>query len=310
MNIHEYRTLLANRGALRQLLQDLPNDEVIGRHSLETHLQEVEKELKIYQGYSPKLISALLMFRGGPVEGNQSIQANFGSQVIKKFTTAVTTVGASLRSPLRHNGRVPYSQDYQMSITRLVQGSFGFELEAKLTQPLLYGETTPLEQALERFREILEGSVATREKLEETISENDPRALKSVYEFLKTIDDHQATCSLEMSGKIFRFRNVHQVRRSKERLHLAHVQEGEVTLVGWFRGFLPNELKAALDTTGLHGVSEAVSLRVFPEVAEAVDINALLGRPVQVTLLTRRIGRGPLRYTAVIQCTELDHRES
>ena len=137
MNVHEYRFLLADRSALRELLKDIPSEDVIDRHSLEGRLRLVEQELEAYEGFSHHLVNAFLTFGGRPVKDHHSIMADFGLKATKAFADAVDRVGASLHGPLAAMGPVPHRDKHELVITRMVHGSLGFELEAADTRPVL-----------------------------------------------------------------------------------------------------------------------------------------------------------------------------
>ena len=130
MNVHEYRFLLADRSALRELLKDIPSEDVIDRHSLEGRLRLVEQELEAYEGFSHHLVNAFLTFGGRPVKDHHSIMADFGLKATKAFADVVDRVGASLHGPLAAMGPVPHRDKHELVITRMVHGSLGFELEA------------------------------------------------------------------------------------------------------------------------------------------------------------------------------------
>ena len=137
MNVYEYRFLLADRGALLELLDATPPEDVIDRQSLEERLRQVEQELKSYEDFSHHLINAHLTFRGRPVRDHHSIRADFGLKATQAFANAVALIGASLHGPLAATGPVPRREQHELVITRMVHGSLGFELEAADTRPSL-----------------------------------------------------------------------------------------------------------------------------------------------------------------------------
>ena len=53
MNVHEYRFLLSERRTLRRLISEASTGNVFGRMSLQFRLEEVEKQLKAFEGFSP-----------------------------------------------------------------------------------------------------------------------------------------------------------------------------------------------------------------------------------------------------------------
>ena len=303
MNVHEYRFLLSEQGTLKKLISQASPGNVIGRMSLESRLRQVEKELEEYEGHSPRLVNARLTFRGKPVVESKGIYADFGADATRVFAESVTRIGAGWRSSLSSRGPIPNAAEYQLLITGTVAGSFGFRLEDAAQQPALYGQSTPVELAIRKVKEILKASVATDEELSDAISDTDRRALDSVQTFLKKMADSEAVCALELQGDEFRFLDVAQVRRSENRLSNDNIQETDVTLSGQFQGFLPNSRRAefllsAADADFLQeAIGTVVSGRVEPAVDDSVDVNEILNQEVTIEARTRRVGHGRPRYT-------------
>ena len=163
MNRQQHRFLLSQQATLNKLLSQTEESEVIVRMSLESRLQEVEEELEAYEGLSSRLVNASLTFRGSPVMSRHGIDASFGTDAVKSFANAVSLVGASEHAPLAATGRVPHQEDYRLLITNIVRGSFGFQVEEAAQQPAFAGESTPVEMAIERVKDIFEASVGTDE---------------------------------------------------------------------------------------------------------------------------------------------------
>lgn len=302
MNIHDYRFLLADRGAPQKLLANIPAEDVIDRQSLEGRLRQVQAELEAYKDYSPRLVNAHLTFGGRPVRDHHSIKADFGTQAVQAFAKAVARIGASQYGHWAARRPVPNQERYALVITRLVPRSLGFELEAADTHPTLLEDMHPVAQAFRQILAILEASAASAadEQLAEAISEIDSRAREAVCSFLQLVADHEAVCAFAVDGRKFQFRETEQVRSSQQRLDGDNIQEEEVTLHGRFKGFLPKrrvaELHIDLDLPE-DDPETIVHPRVYPAVTDEVDINAILGQPVRVKARRWRVGHGRSRYT-------------
>ena len=310
MNVHDYRFLLSEQGALQKLIAQSSPENMIGRMSLESRLSWVEEELDAYKEFSPDLVDARLTFQGRPVIGSRAIHADFGSAAIGAFAEAVTRIGASQRSPLASSGPIPDREDYQVLITGVASGSFGFQIEDASQQPAFAGESTPVEHAIERVKEILEASVGTDDQLLEAIAETDRRALDAVQDFLRTLTEYSAVCALEFRGEEFRFRDPEQIRRSESRLGEDNVLENDVEFTGRFQGFLPKSRRAefsivATDVSFLRDFVGTVSAgRVESKVVESIDINDILNLEVKIKARTKRVGEGRPRYT-ITSCATL-----
>ena len=200
-------------------------------------------------------------------------------------------------------GRVPHQEDYRLMITNTARGSFGFQFEEASQQPAFADESTPVEIAIAQVKEILEASVGTDEELSEAIADTDQRALGGIRNFLKIVADNGAVCSLEFGGDAFRFVNTDQVRRSEDRLSEDNIKEDDVTLTGYFEGFLPNSRRAEfhVEEADVDFLDEAIgtviSGKVEPEVDDVIgDINEILKQEVRIDAHTRRVGDGRPRY--------------
>ncbi len=302
MNVREYRSLLSEKNHLQDLIARTSEGNVLGRMSLQARLQKVEEKLAAYLDYSPRLVKALLTFRGPPVVANLGIDPKFGGDASKTFSESVATVGASLSHVLPSRGKIPNRDDFRLMITGTTTGSFGFQIEDASQQPALAGQSTPVEVAIGRVKEILEASVGTDEELVDAIADADRRALDSIQHFLKVVADNDATCALEFKGDIFRFRDAFQVRRSQERLSNDNIREDEVTLEGQFQGFLPQGRRAEFRVSAAEpqylqaAIGTVIAGRVAPTSTEAVNINTILEQEVTITAQTRRVGEGRPRY--------------
>lgn len=308
LSVHDYRSLVSERETLRRLIEQSSKSNVIGRLSLERRLAEVRAELEGYVGHSARLISASLTFSGEPVTESRGIRADFGSIAVREFSNAVALVGASERSPLPAAGRVPHASEYKLMITGTVLGSFGFRVEDASGQLPLAGETTPVERAIRRVKEILKASLGTAEELEHAIGETDARAVKALGAFVKRVADNAAVCALEFDGEAFGFRDLSQVRGSADRLCRLNVDEVHGELVGRFEGYLPHAGSAEfrIDTAMIDLEIDIrdglITGKVDRTVAEAVEISRLIGQVVRVAVRMRRIGAGRPRYT-FLECS-------
>ena len=181
-----------------------------------------------------------------------------------------------------------------MLITGTAIGSFGFELEERVENDTLpTGDTSPVEEALEHAKAILKATQGTDEDLAEAISGTDLRALGGAREFVRTLANGEALCSLEFGKEPFRFLDVGAVQRSEKRLSLDTIHEEEETLAGAFDGVLPHRrtFEFRLNDTG-----EIVSGKVGGAIANAAEINGFLCRSARITVRSTRVGNGRPRY--------------
>ena len=303
MNVHDYRFLLAEQATLNQLLDEIAESDVISMMSLRARLEAVEGQLADYQGSSARLRTARLTFKGRPVLGGRGILMDFVSDASKAFANAVTVVGSSLTAPVAPTGRVPNAERFQLAITGIAYGSFGFEIEEASPQMSFNDTPTPVEVAISKVKGILSASVGTDEDLSEAVADTDRRALSSVQQFLKQVADGGAAFTLTHDGDEFDFVDAAQVRRSESRLSADNIREDDTTISVRFMGFFPFRPWAQLLIVGADAeylsneVGQITTARVESSVAEQVDINSILNRDQQITVHTRRVGTSRPRYT-------------
>ena len=236
MNVHEYRFLLSERGALNGFLSRLEPSQIITRKSLEYRLSEVEEELKAYEGRSPEVAQARVTFRGKPVSGARGVSSRFFSESLKRFSVAAHYVGASgrIRTPLSSAGIVPHGKDYELLLAGALRGSSGFRVEDASGIPAMEGADTPVGEAIGKVKAILEASKEGGEQLSATTTGVDARALRAVEKFLRLVADGGAGLSLEFRMDICEFADAAQVSQSADRL--AKAADARAAQVGHVRG--------------------------------------------------------------------------
>jgi hypothetical protein len=158
MNHQEFVHLLAERGALHQMLGELPPDDILTRSGLAARLEELEEQLANVPQKGRAPAQARLTFRGRPVVGGYGIVAEFGTKATGAFTNAVVKVGAALSGPPAATGPVPQRDQSQLLITSTAIGSFGFELTEYRPGQVLFEEETTTSRALELTRELLQST--------------------------------------------------------------------------------------------------------------------------------------------------------
>ena len=307
MDAIRHRFLLSEQAALNDLISRAPKSSVITRSSLASRLRDVEDELEQYEGLSPHLMEAELVFRGAPVSGSEGIWGDFGGMAVSDFSKAVMSVGASSVGTLSATGPVAGADRYRLLITGVTRGSFGFQIREESAQSAMFGESTDVELAVEQVKRILEASVGTDEQLAEAITNSDQRALGGIQTFLRTVSDHDAVCSLSYKGAVFSFNDPQQVKRSYERLGADYIKEYDVVLVGQFLGFFPVNPRAQFRITGgditiAEGQQGQVIIApVEPGMMDATGADTiqrlpLTERTVRVAARARSVGSGRPRY--------------
>lgn len=296
MNTQEYKFLLAERSTVERLLEDIPADDVLERSGLEARLEELRENLAIAGPPGRDPARARLTFRGRPVIAHHGIFAEFGANATRAFTDAVANVAAALSGPLARRGRVPNREESQMLITSTAIGSFGFELEEYRGEQLDFGDESPVAQALDLTRNLLQSTLGSDDELADWAAGTDPRALDAMRSFLELLASNEAVCTLECNDKVFRFSDVGQVRQSAQRLGHDNLHEEPMQLAGEFQGVLP---KARTFEFRLAESGDVIRGKVGLAIPAPDVINRHLYQPTTIEVLATRVANGRPRYALI-----------
>lgn len=288
--------LIAERDALRSMLDDIPIEDVIDRGGLQAKLDAVTA-LLAHQAAEREPARAKLTFVGRPVIGTRGIFADFGMKAVNGFTEAIAAIAASLTAPLNAMGPIPGRDQHQLLITNTARGSFGFELEEIPNQVQLpLDESSLVEQALGKTQALFAASAGIDdEALAEAVSEVDPRALDRIRSFMSTLVEYEAACALQLgSGGYFRFDGPGQIRRSLERLSAENVHEKTSEIRGWFEGVLPNKRRTF--EFRLESGKDVIVGRLGPAVKQPELINQHLNKLCTISVSVTSVGKGRPKY--------------
>lgn len=292
--------LVAERGFLQARLHALPGTALLTRRGLQSRLQQVTGELDRLPEPLRAPAKAQITFNGRPVVGTHGIAAAFGATAIHAFVEAVTAVAASLTSTLRAMGPIPGRDQNQLLITGTALGSFGFELEERGNGELPLDETTAVGDALARTLDLLRSSAnEDDEALADAAEGLDRRALDKVRNFVSALADDDAVCTLQYSGRVFRFADSGQVRRSQNQLSADNLNEERRVIAGRFEGVLPT--RRTFEFRDANG--ELVVGKIDPAVTDPHAINEHLDELVDVSMLVTRAGEGRPRYLLLVDPT-------
>jgi len=294
MNRNEHLHLLAERSELQRILAGIPEEDRLTRGSFAARLEDVEEQLASTPPPVRSPARARLTFRGRPVIGHHGVFAEFGTKATNAFADTVAKVAAALSGPLSPMGPIPNREESQLLITSTAVGSFGFELEEyRPSGQLDFGEESVAGQALEMTKSLLQSTVGTDDELADSAAGTDPRAVEALRTFLDLLAANEAICLLEHEEKVFRFRDVGEVRRAVERLGQDNLREEQTHLAGEFQGVLP---KGRTFEFKLADTGEVVRGKVGPAIADPDVINRHLHQATTIDVLATRVGNGRPRY--------------
>ena len=290
----DYRFLRAELGELDYLLSITPGSAVIDRMSLEGRRSQVVEELKANPPPARWPASVRLAFNGKPVADREGIYADFAGKAVGAFAEAVTSLAASSQTPLGERGVIPGRERYRLLVTGTSTGSFGFEVEEVLEEGSVSPEASPVELAIEQAKGILESLNGDEEAIAEAIADTDERAIHDLRDFLKVMADNEAVCSLSFKNDVFRFRSIGDVQAGLHSLQQENLHEGERTMLGRFRGFLPQGRRAEFEESE---TGEVHACRVDRAMRNAEAINEVLGQSVVAQVRYRQVGNSRTHYT-------------
>lgn len=294
MNANHYARLSSEINALRELLSEIPEENVIDRMGLEYRLEDAIKKLELSNPYHINK-TAKLTFRGNPVIGSEGISASFAAKATSLFTESVAAIAASLTGALHFRGPIPDKQLNQLMITGTAIGSFGFEFELpRLDASDLCPEPSIVEKAVNGVRELFQvAATGTDDDLSNIVDEIQPRAVKKTHEFLCFLSEQDAWCGLEFDNHFFKFSSRSQLEKATERLNDNNIHEVDVYFDGKFDGLLPSIRSFDFKTID----NELIKGKVSKEILNIQEINEkMLFKHVTVKLKVTRIGESAPKY--------------
>lgn len=295
MNALMYENISSEIKQLKQLLDQIPEENVIDRLGLKNRLIAAERRLGTTNPYHLSK-SAKLTFRGAPVVGSESISANFAARATKLFSDAVAAVSAGLSGPLHFSGPIPNNNTNQLMITGTAIGSFGFEFELpKVNNFDLCPEQSIVEKAVDGIRDLFEISAqGSDDQLNDLVEEIHPRAIGIIHDFLSFLSEQNAKCGLEFNNKFFRFFDDQQLQKSIHRLDHENIKETEISFNGSFRGILPEsrsfEFRSEID-------NELIKGKISKDIKNSESISASwLFKSVRVKFTVITIGNSRPKF--------------
>lgn len=294
MNIDEYKAIASEIRLLEEMLDELPEGEVIERIGFEHRLAEAKKRIAAVK---PESIchKAVVTFRGEPVIGSHGIVADFAAKAAGAFTDAVAAVATGLVENMRYTGPIPNREHNQLLITGMAVGSFGFEFELPKTAAVddLFPERSNAEAALNKiqllFRLSAEGN---DDSLTELVEEIHPRAVRKAVDFLQVLRERKAWCAFSFKKNYFRFDGKEQVGAVIERLSEENIHETDKNYPGELQGVLPKSR-----TFEFKSRDSILLGKIGPDIEDADLLNRdYLHKPCRITLHITKVGQGRPRY--------------
>lgn len=290
---------------LESIIGELDEDDPFTRVSFEQRLEQVRQELDELESTEQRLASSALIFEGEPVHGDEGIEANFGTSVVKQYRDLVAATFGELSAEggLSNRGRFPGMRDAKLLITEVIHGnSVGFELKEQPTETRELVQTG-LHQAVERASQLLEDAAYHEEEFMEALTDHDERVLKKLKSFFQRIDSGGATLRL-VSDAVDTTFDASAISRGLERVSETQIEVQQVQRDGKLLGILPRAGKFEFysDETLIDGrvADELTQSQLVAWIEEFIDRSCRA--TFQVKTVTRH-GRSTQKFT-LLEVTE------
>lgn len=290
-----YRHLLAERNSLEQMIASASNPNSMSIKSLKIRLKKVADEIN---AINPLFLTkkAVITFRGKPVNGSKSINADFSAKALEGLTDMVASVTASANHTLHYHGVIPNKNQHTLQITGVAVGSFGFEfaLPAAPQDELFDRQKNDTADTLTHIQTLLQyGMTGTDEQISDLIEKIHPRAMSKVAEFLTLMQNQEALFALQFDNITTRIETNEQLLGLIERFSQDNIQEGDETYHGSFIGLLPKTRTFEFEDDN----KSIIKGKISSQVPNPADINKeYLNKPVTVLFHTTRFGDAKPKY--------------
>ena len=291
--------LNADAATTRALLNQLADEDILGRLSLGYQQDEFDRQLKEAEGAPDTLASTALYFGGRPVIGSIGIEADFASEVLADYKDLIVKVWATTENDVASRGPVPDQASAKLHVTSLLRGSMGFlieEIDLKAT-PMF---PTPLKLAADAAADLVI-SVA-RESDEQFTAQLEglhPRVFLSVQHLYNLLHKSEAVLRLVDSHQD-ELLNRDSIDKGYVRLEQAQMEESEIKVEGLLQGIIPEGARFEFRLR----TGQLIEGSVAPTMSEAyltrLERDQAIGKYFNARIQqkdVRRFGRTTTKYT-------------
>ncbi|MDO4583704.1 MAG: hypothetical protein Q4D62_06330 [Planctomycetia bacterium] len=262
----------------------------LDRAGIEREIEQLEECLKKLEAQEPlEPFRATIAFNGPQVQSNRGIQVDFATTALSRYTGAIKAVGKELGGIQRDRAK-----QFDMQVTNVSKGSFGFVLEPMPTeQQTLYNDTL-LSQAIEKTNEIL---LASAEKdddaVTEAISDFSDATISTIHGFAKFLSENESTCYIGIRNRKVPISGLDIIEK---RLDIKNIEEKTEKFLGNFEGILPHSRKFEFRTEEF-SIDGNISNKIEENLTKWME--AFFGKKVQIEVFTRQVGSGKKSYTII-----------
>jgi hypothetical protein len=282
--------IAAELSGIEQLLRSLPEEDALGRMSLNVRRQQVLEQLEHLGEQRSTLASTALFFGGKPVIGSRGIQAEFASKVLDGYRDSVINMWASAEGEVASRGPVPDQDSARLHVTELLHGSVGFLIE-EIDLKALPLFPSPLKKAADAIDDLIV-SVAKEsdENFERELEQLHPRVFRAVERLIKDLHQAEATIRVvdESRDEILTSQDVD---KAYVRLEATNIEEDQFTDDGLLIGLLPYGERFEFQRPG----GQLITGKVSPSLSEIYLKRLLEEQAVnkwwKATILRREVRR-------------------
>lgn len=263
----EYDQLSADLASVDSILENIPEDDVLGRIGFEARKHDLELQLRDLEAHEEHRAAVALFFGGEPVRGSLGIKSEFAGEALGRFQDMVAKILAQRQiGNLGQRGIVPHREQATLHLTGVVHGSFGLvlqELQDEPQDPLL---ATELKLATEEAARLV--SIFADEdddRFTAALVDSDPRIVNAVGKFVDFIGDNSASVRL-VSNEIDRAFSAELIVHAAERFRITQIEEIDVELKGELLGLLPEAHRFEFREAPIGRIIDGA---VAPEIASA-----------------------------------------
>lgn len=279
----QVRAMKANLAATSLLLERSPAGDILGRLALESRKRSLEDELASLASEPRNLAEVTLFFSGEPVKGSHAIDATFATKSLSAYQELLTKqLSFNNRGKLSGRGPVPQKDAAKLDIVGLARGSFGFTLmEHDENGPPLF--RSDLAGATDQVNSLIVGTAASEDTYSTSIDKVDERVFISLREFIKTLDDSNASLRIVDDVRDTQLTR-QQIAIARERLFKTQKTVETVKWTGRLVGVTPFERHFEFQRPGELLISGSFGPLISQEFLERIEgDNAFLGREFNAT---------------------------
>lgn len=281
--------LAAELATVNTLLATLPNEDVLGRISLQSRRDQIAAELARIGAQTETAASVALLFGGKPVVGAVGIEADFAAEAVARFQDLITNIWGAGGGEIGTRGPIPEQEQSRLHITSLLHGSVGFLLEEIGQEDRLF--PSPLAQAADRAAEVIAAFAAEDEnRFANVLEAVDQRVLNSAREFFRRIHRNGATLKLVEGEREFDLAD-DTLARAYNRAENVSIEETERDITGELLGVIPIAGRFELRMDDGTVVSGTVAPTLSESYLERIVSERLVGRRWRAHLRTKQVTR-------------------